>query len=155
MFKVRAVFVFAKLLLVLGIVGNIVGVLHLGLWAEQERDASARFIGPPLSVRLVGVLYPPDQKGEHWSKTLKVSADERSWNFDVEKLDVLTASISEMRILQALRPYSLRLSGPAEVLGVLQGTELVGKPLTIMGYLYIDHHRLMVSSIDMVPEEGR
>lgn len=54
----------AILLLVLGVLGNIVGVFDIAPWAEQERDASARFIGPPLNVRFIGALHPPDHEGK-------------------------------------------------------------------------------------------
>jgi hypothetical protein len=154
MIRATTTFDLERLLLVLGILGTIVGVFHVGPWAEQERDALARFMGPPLNVRFIGTLHPPDHEGKRGSRTLKVSWDDQNWKLEVEKLVVLTASVSEMRILQALRPYSLRFTGPEEVLGVISASDLVGKPLTVSGYLYINHHRLMVSSIDSVSEEG-
>jgi hypothetical protein len=154
MVKVRKVLNLVKLMLVLGIIGNIVGVLHIGTWAANEREASARYVGAPLSVRLVGTLYSPDQKKAGGLKTLKVTFEKQNWVFDLEKLVVLSSNVTEMKVLQALRPYRLLLSGPAEVLSVLQGAEMIGKPLTIRGYLYMSHQRLMVNSIEAVSEEG-
>ena len=154
MVKVRKGLNLMKLMLVLGFIGNIVGVLHIGTWAEHEREASARYVGAPLSVRLVGTLYSPDQKKGGGLKTLKVTFEKQNLVFDLEKLVVLSSSVTEMKVLQALRPYSLLLSGPKEVLSVLQGPEMINKPLTIRGLLYISHHRLLVESIEPVSAEG-
>jgi len=154
MTKVRTVLNVVKLMLVLGIIGNIVGVLHIGTWAEHEREASARYVGLPLSVRFIGTLYSPDQKKGGGLKTLKVTFEKQNWVFDLEKLVVLSSSVTEMKVLQSLRPYRLLLSGPEEVLSVLKEPEMIGKPLTIRGLLYISHHRLLVESIEAVSTEG-
>jgi hypothetical protein len=53
----------ARLLLGLGILEIIVGIVHIGPWAGQGRDALARYIGPPLNVRFVGTLHLPDHEG--------------------------------------------------------------------------------------------
>ena len=145
----------AKFLFIVCIVAIVIGVFQIGTWTRCERDASARYIGPPLSVRFVGTLHPPDYEGKRVSRTLKLSWDGQNWKLDVDNLVVLTSSVTQMQIFQALRPYYLRLTGPKEVLGILKGSELLGKPLTISGYLYINHRRLMVSEINTVFEEGK
>ena len=71
MVKVRTVLNLVKLVLVLGIIGNILGVFQIGALTWHERDAVAGYIGPPLSVRLVGTLYSPDQKKGGWAENLK------------------------------------------------------------------------------------
>jgi len=83
-----------------------------------------------------------------------VTFEKQNWVFDLEKLVVLSSSVTEMKVLQSLRPYRLLLSGPEEVLSVLKGPEMIGKPLTIRGLLYISHHRLLVESIEAVSTEG-
>jgi len=100
----------------------------------------------PLLVRFAGTFAPWDAQDVGKLNALTVQAGERRWRFEVDELHTIAGPDPGNMLLTDIVPPVLYVSGAAQQLGVLADPGIVGKPLTLEGWLYLADRRFFVSS---------
>lgn len=100
---------------------------------------------PPL-VRLTGTLHPLQEEGAP-VHALPVFINDAHWNFWLTRIDNLSGPPYGWLTLTDLFPRELRLSGPDELLGLLQQPQIAGKPISVEGRLYTVYRKLVVTAV--------
>ena len=103
---------------------------------------------PPPLVRFTGSFFPLEEKRPEALAILTVSVEKTRWRFNVAKVEKLTGKeVGSLRLLQAIFPPQLRLTGPDELLRPLQDPQVAGKPLVIEGLLYVGDRMLFITAV--------
>lgn len=124
-----------------------------------EGAGEAWALGPPITVRFVGAFYPPEEKEKAKQQArdlLKIGIKKEEWIFAVQDVDVISPSITDNRLLSALQPpRTLRLVGPEALLGQVKAPDIVGKRVSMKGYLRLQERMLEVAELTVLPGEAK
>ncbi|MBI3797275.1 MAG: hypothetical protein HY268_09965 [Deltaproteobacteria bacterium] len=109
--------------------------------------------GSPPVVRMTGTFSPFDEKQSHGLNTLTVIIeDKQKWLFKVNRVDTMTGTDPGMMLLTYIFPPELRLMGAASKMALLAQPDIVGKPVSLQGFLYIDDRDFYVAEINVATE---
>jgi len=109
--------------------------------------------GSPPVVRMSGTFQPYDEQQSHGLNTLTVIVeDKQKWLFKVTRVDTMTGTDPGMMLLSYIFPPELRLMGAASKMAVLTQPEVLGKPVSLQGFLYIDDRNFYVADVDVAGE---
>lgn len=125
---------------------------------QTDGSGEAWALGPPITVRFTGAFYPPEDKEDakqHARHLLRVGIKKAEWIFAVQDVNVISASITDNRVLNALQPpRMLRLVGAEALLGQVKAPDIVGKRVTMKGYLRLQERMLEVAELTLLPAES-
>jgi len=100
-----------------------------------------------------GILQPFDEHERHALNTLTVTiGDTQPWLFKVTRVDTLPDTAAGVTILSEILPPELHLTGSTHDLAVLKQPTVVGKAVTLQGFLHLADHNLYVGSVNVVAE---
>lgn len=126
---------------------------------EPAAKGEAWALGPPITVRFTGAFFPPEEKEKAKQQArdlLRIGIKKEEWVFAVQDVNVISASITDNRVLNALQPPRiLRLVGPEALLGTVKAPEIVGKQVTMKGYLRLAERILEVAELTPIAGEGK
>ncbi|MGE0826199.1 MAG: hypothetical protein AB7G75_18395 [Candidatus Binatia bacterium] len=111
------------------------------------RPPEVPYLHIPPQVRLTGTLHPVEEKGAP-VQAVKIFVQNKEWNFWLTQVDVLTGTNYGWLTLAELFPRELRLSGPEKLLGPLEKSEIVDKPVIVEGRLYSSDRKLVVTTVE-------
>lgn len=107
--------------------------------------------GIPRVVSLTGILYPPGQRELVSVHALTVYVQGKECVFDLKKVENLRAgSTTGWEILHEIFPSILRFWGPSKYISPLEKPEIIGKSITIRGFLYVDTGIFYITEIKNV-----
>lgn len=128
-------------------------VVSMAMWltlgsahARPLRSPEVPYLHIPPQVRLTGSLHPLEEKGAP-VEMVKVFIQDKEWSFWLTQVDTLTGTNYGWLTLADLFPRELRLSGPDELLGPLEKSSIISKPITIEGRLYSSIRKLVVNTV--------
>jgi hypothetical protein len=128
----------------------IVAIIALVAVLETSKGfclAAPALLNSPLVVRMSGKLEPFNEHESHGLNTLTVTvADSQQWLFKVTRVDTLPDTASGGMILSEIFPPELHLTGSTRDIAVLQQPDIVGKTVTLQGFLYIGDRNFYVGA---------
>lgn len=100
-------------------------------------------------VRLTGTLLPAEERGLNGNReSLDVLINGKAWIFQLAKVENLKASGgSGGAILRQLFPDRVNFVGANDLIHNLQEPKVIGKPLTIIGFLYPASRVLFITAV--------
>jgi hypothetical protein len=102
---------------------------------------------PPL-VRIVGAFASLEDPQRSALQTLIVHCKEHTWRMRIREIKALTATTNTgWGLLKDLFPPKLRLTGPDELIALLQQEDIAGKPFVLEGRLYVGDHMLYLTAV--------
>jgi len=110
-----------------------------------HRGSEPEFSAPPL-ISLTGILYPPEQKVAGMYR-FTVFAKDKEWTFVVEKARNISGLEPAQKILRDLFPSTLYLWGSNKLITPLEKPEVVGKLITIEGYVHVANNIIEVRAV--------
>lgn len=114
------------------------------------------FLTVPPRVRFTGVLLPvKDQSRKGVLDNLNVLIGKEKRTFLVDKMEIFGSVGLTRATLQRLFPPLVRFVGPDELVARLKSPEMVGKVLTLEGFLYVDSRVLYLTEVDEVEGAGK
>ena len=119
-------------------------------------SATPSLFSSPLVVRMSGRLQPFDEHESHALNTLTVTvADTQQWLFKVSRVETLPATAAGVMILSEIFPPELHLTGSAHDMAVLQQPDVVGKAVTLQGFLYLADRNFYVGGVSVATESAQ
>jgi hypothetical protein len=113
----------------------------------QAGGGVPRLRQPPL-VRITCALAPFSESQRSDLRTLIVTVKDTKWRLRIREIKALTATTHHgWGLLKDLFPPRLRLTGPNDLLAVLQQDDIAGLPLILEGRLYVGDHMLYVTAV--------
>ena len=104
-------------------------------------------------VRMSGTLQSFDEKESHGLNTLTVTIeDKQKLLFRVNRVDTLTGSDPGMMLLNYIFPPELRLMGATSTVAQLAQPDMVGKQVSLQGFLYIEDRNFYVAEVNIAAE---
>jgi len=107
-----------------------------------------RFAGPPV-VRFIGAFQEFNEKAAGNLNTLTVTIGNQKWLFQVSRVDTITGSDPGMMILNNIFPPELHFFGPPDRLAPLEKPDIVGKQVSLEGFLYISDRTFYVATANI------
>ena len=112
--------------------------------------------GSPPVVRMSGTFQPYDEQQSHGLNTLTVIVeDKQKWLFKVTRVDTMTGTDPGMMLLSYIFPPELRLMGAASKMAVLTQPDVLGKPVSLQGFLYVDDRNFYVAEVNVAGEAAK
>ena len=112
--------------------------------------------GSPPVVRMSGTFQPFDETESHGLNTLTVIIDDKQkWLFKVTRVDTMTGTDPGMMLLSYIFPPELRLMGAASKMAVLTQPDVLGKPVSLQGFLYVDDRNFYVAEVNIAGEVAK
>ena len=112
--------------------------------------AASLFSRSPLDVTMSGTLQPFNEHESHDLDTLTVTiADKQQWLFKVNRVDTATGANPGLMLLSEIFPPKLRIVGSPHDLAVLEQPTVVGKTVTLQGFLYIADRNFYVGDVSV------
>jgi len=103
-----------------------------------------------------GILLPFNKHDSHALNTLTLTiADTQPWLFKVTRVDTLPDTASGGMILSEIFPPALYLTGSTRDLAVLTQPDVVGKAVTLQGFLYLADHNFYVGGVSVAAEAAQ
>ena len=122
-------------------------MLILGLWALTPRLYG--FATIPLRVRFIGALVSSKDENRNGAlENLQVLVGKEKRIFLVDKVEIVGSGGINRTVLQRLFPPSVRFFGADDVILRLRRATILGRLVTIDGYLYPDTRMLFVTAVD-------
>jgi hypothetical protein len=113
----------------------------------QAGGGVPRLRQPPL-VRITCALAPFSESQRSELRTLVVTVKDTKWRLRIREIKALTATTHHgWGLLKDLFPPRLRLTGPKDLLAVLQQDDIAGLPIILEGRLYVGDHMLYVTAV--------
>lgn len=114
----------------------------------------ARGAQPHPLVCFTGVFWPLEEKGRSGAPTLTVRVTDVVWIFRIAKIENLRGTdLSELGLFRALFPPRVHFVGSEDLLRPLRDPAIVGRRLSIQGYLYTADRVLWVTAIEEIAPE--
>lgn len=137
-----------KIIRAVAVVLFVVGILSLG-----RAPVMAYEVG---YVRLTSTLLPVEEKSQRgMGDTFTVNIHGETWIFQLIKAENLKAGGGSGRaVLQQLFPARVNFVGADDLIHNLQEPEILGKPLTITGFLYPASRVLFITVVDKAQKIG-
>ena len=111
-------------------------------------QVSAGIRPSPLVVTMSGTLQPFNEHESYGLDTLTVTiADKQQWLFRVNRVDTVTGTNPGMMLLSEIFPPKLRIMGSTSNMAVLEEPTVVGKTITLEGFLYIADRNFYVGDV--------
>lgn len=118
--------------------------------------AAPSLFGSPLVVRMSGILLPLNEHERHALDTLTVTiADTQQWLFKVTRVDTLPDTASGGMILREIFPPELHITGATHDMAVLKQPTVVGKAVTLQGFLSLAERTLYVGGVSVAAEAAK
>jgi len=97
-----------------------------------------------------GTLQPFNEHESYGLDTLTVTiADKQQWLFRVNRVDTVTGTNPGMMLLSEIFPPKLRIMGSTSNMAVLEEPTVVGKTITLEGFLYIADRNFYVGDVSV------
>ena len=113
-------------------------------------QVSAGIHPSPLVVTMSGTLQPFNEHESYGLDTLTVTiADKQQWLFKVNRVDTVTGTNPGMMLLSEIFPPKLRIMGSTSNMAVLEEPTVVGKTITLEGFLYIADRNFYVGDVSV------
>ena len=114
------------------------------------------FLRSPLVVTMSGTLQPFNEQDSHGLNTLTVTIDDKQkWLFNVNRVDTVTGTDPGVMLLNEIFPPELRIEGSTSNMAVLEDPSVVGKTVTLQGFLYIDDRNFYVGNVSVAAEAAK
>jgi hypothetical protein len=118
--------------------------------------ATFSLFSSPLVVRMSGVLQPFNEHESHALNTLTVTtADRQQWLFKVTRVDTLPDAATGVMILNEIFPPELHLTGSTHDMALLRQPDVVGRPVTLQGFLYLADRTFYVGGVSVAAEAAK
>ena len=115
--------------------------------------AASPIFRSPLVVTMSGTLQPFHEHQSHGLNTLTVTIDgKQKWLFNVNRIDTVTDTQPGVMLLSAIFPPELRIEGSTSNMAVLEEPTVVGKTVTLQGFLYIADRNFYVGDVSVAAE---
>jgi hypothetical protein len=125
------------------------------LWVCDVSPWLYGFVRVPLRVRFTGVLLPSkDQSRKGVLEDLDVLIGKEKRTFLLDKMKIVGSVGVNRAILQRLFPPLVRFVGLDELIGRLKNPEIVGKVLTVEGFLYPESRIFFLTEVDEGEADG-
>jgi hypothetical protein len=118
--------------------------------------AAPSLFGSPLVVRMSGTLQPFNEHDSHALNTLTVTiADTQQWLFKVTHVDTLPDTATGVMLLSEIFPPELHITGATRDIAVLEEPTVVGKAVTLQGFLYLAERNFYVGGVSVAAEAAQ
>ena len=118
--------------------------------------AIAPFPGSPLVVTMSGTLEPFREQDSHGLNTLTVTIDEKQkWLFKVNRVDTVTGTDPGVMLLSEIFPPELSIRGSKSDMAELAEPSVVGKTVTLQGFLYIADRNFYVGDVSVAAQTAQ
>jgi hypothetical protein len=115
-----------------------------------DSPAAAPLSRSPLVVTMSGTFQPLTERASHDLNTLTVTiADKQQWLFRVNRVDTVTGTNPGVMLLSEIFPPKLRIEGSTSNMAMLEQPTVVGKTVTLQGFLYIADRNFYVGDVNV------
>ena len=116
----------------------------------RVRQAVPAILDSPLVVTMSGTLQPFNAQDSHGLNTLTVTiGDKQKWLFNVKRVETVTEAQPGVMLLNEIFPPALSIEGSPSDRGMLEDPSVVGKPVTLQGFLYLADRNLYVGDVNV------
>ena len=131
-----------------------IGVL-LGAFG-RVRKAVPDISGSPLVVTMSGTLQPFTAQDSQRLNTLTVTiANKQQWLFNVTRCETVTEAQPGVMLLNQIFPPALSIEGSTSDMALLEEPSVVGKPVTLQGFLYIADRTFYVGDVSVAGQTAQ
>jgi len=110
----------------------------------------------PQVVTMSGTLQPFNEHESHGLNTLTVTIDgKQKWLFNVNRVDTVTEAQPGLMLLNEIFPPELSLRGSTSDIALLEEPSVVGKQVTLQGFLYIADRTFYVGNVNVVGQAAQ
>ena len=103
-----------------------------------------------------GTLQPFNEPQSHDLNTLTVTiGDKQQRLFKVDRVDTVTDTQPGVMLLSEIFPPKLRIEGSSSDMAVLEDPSVVGKTVTLQGFLYVADRNFYVGDVSVATETGK
>jgi len=103
-----------------------------------------------------GTLQPFNEHESHGLNTLTVTIDgKQKWLFNVNRVDTVTEAQPGLMLLNEIFPPELSLRGSTSDIALLEEPSVVGKQVTLQGFLYIADRTFYVGNVNVVGQAAQ
>jgi len=118
--------------------------------------AAPPIFGSPLVVTMSGTLQPFNEQDSHDLNTLTVTIDgKQQWLFNVNRVDTVTDAQPGVMLLNQLFPPELSIEGSTSNMALLADPGVVGKTVTLQGFLYIADRNFYVGDVSVAGQTAQ
>ena len=109
---------------------------------------------PPLVVTMIGTLQPFNDQDSRGLNTLTVTIDDKQqWLFTVNRVDTVTGTDHPgLMLLSEIFPPALHIMGSTSNMAELEEPSVVGKTVTLQGFLYIADRNFYVGIMSVAAQ---
>lgn len=129
----------------------------LGLWCRADAHMSQFGIPvAPLHIQLTGILYAPDavpEKPGGFRTVQLLMSEKKKLVFVIDKARNLSTAETMTSILERIFPPQVYVFGDEKAIEFLKNSDIIGKPVTLEGYLYQGSRVFHVSQVGTPPAE--
>jgi len=119
-------------------------------------QAAPGFLRSPLVVTMSGTLQPFHEQESHGLNTLTVTIDDKQkWLFNVNRVDTVTGTDPGVMLLSETFPPELSIRGSTANMAALEEPSVVGKTVTLQGFLYIADRNFYVGDVSVAAQTAQ
>ena len=117
-------------------------------------SAASPIFHSPLVVTMSGTLQPFHEHESHGLNTLTVTIDDKQqWLFTVNRVDTVTGTDHPgLMLLSEIFPPALHIMGSTSDMAALEEPRVVGKTVTLQGFLYIADRNFYVGIMSVAAQ---
>jgi hypothetical protein len=113
-------------------------------------QADSAISGSPRVVTMSGTLQPFNEQDSHGLNMLTVTiGGKQKWLFYVNRVETVTDAQPGVMLLNQVFPPELSIEGSTSNMALLEEPSVVGKPVTLQGFLYISDRTFYVGDVSV------
>jgi hypothetical protein len=114
-------------------------------------QADSAISGSPRVVTMSGTLQPFNEQDSHGLNMLTVTiGGKQKWLFYVKRVETVTDAQPGVMLLNQVFPPELSIEGSTSNMALLEEPRVVGKPVTLQGFLYISDRTFYVGDVSVI-----
>ena len=122
----------------------------------RVRQAVPAIFGSPLVVTMSGTLQPFTEQDSQSLNTLTVTIDNKQkWLFNVNRVETVSDAQPGVMLLNEIFPPELSIKGSTSNIALLEEPSVVGKPMTLQGFLYISDRTFYVGDVSVAGQTAQ
>ena len=122
----------------------------------RVRKAVPAISDSPLVVTMSGTLQPVNAQDSHGLNTLTVTiGGKQKWLFNVKRVETVTEAQPGGMLLNEIFPPALSIEGSTSDIAVLEDPNVVGKPVTLQGFLYFADRTFYVGDVSVAGQTAQ
>jgi hypothetical protein len=122
----------------------------------RVRQAVPAMLDSPLVVTMSGTLQPFNAQDSHGLNTLTVTiGGKQKWLFNVKRVETVTEAQPGVMLLNEIFPPALSIEGSTFDIAVLEDPSVVGKPVTLQGFLYLADRTFYVGDVSVAGQTAQ